>query len=67
MKYSLVGVNGNAYAIMGYVGNCMKQEGKTTEEINTYYETAKQGDYNNLLCVSMGEIEILNNITKEGE
>lgn len=65
MKYSLIGVNGNAFAIMGYVRNCMQKEGKTEEEKKAYIDTARSGDYNNLLAVSLGMIDELNEKREE--
>ena len=60
MKYCLVGVDGNAYAVMGYVKNAMKEQGFTEEEIKEYLESAKSSDYNNLLCVSMDYVDKCN-------
>lgn len=60
MKYSLVGVDGNAYAVMGYVRNAMKKEHCSSEEIEKYTNDAKSGDYNHLLVVSLEMIEMLN-------
>ena len=34
--YSLVGVDGNVFAIMGYVGRDMKECGKAADEVNEY-------------------------------
>ena len=59
-KYSLIGCDGNAYAVMGYVTNCMKKEGKTREEIKAYQEQAMSGDYDNLLAVSCEILDELN-------
>lgn len=59
-KYTLIGVDGNAFCIMGYVANAMKQEGKTIKEINDYYDDAKSSDYNHLLSVSIAMIDELN-------
>ena len=59
-KYNLIGIDGNAFSVMGYVQNAMKHEGKTNEEIKTYLTEAKSGDYENLLCVSFDMIEKLN-------
>lgn len=33
-KYTLVGVDGNAYYVMGFVAKCMRQEHRTLEEIS---------------------------------
>lgn len=60
MKYSLVGIDGNAFSIMGYVRKAMRKEGKSSEEIEKYTEDAKSSDYNHLLVVSMEMVESLN-------
>ena len=59
-KYNLIGIDGNAYSIMGYVKNAMKKEGMSSEEINDYTEDATSGDYNHLLSTSVAMIEMLN-------
>jgi hypothetical protein len=61
-KYSLVGVDGNAFCVMGYVANAMKKEGKSEEEIDEYYENAKAKNYNHLLRVSLLKIDELNEL-----
>lgn len=58
--YDLVGVNGNAYSIMGYVATAMRNEGKSEEEINSYYKEATSKDYQHLLYVSIKIIDELN-------
>ncbi len=60
MKYSLIGIDGNAFSVMGYVRICKKKENKSQEEIKKYNDKAMLGDYNNLLCVSNGIINELN-------
>ena len=60
MKYNLVGVDGNAFAVMGYVVQCMKKEKMTAEEIKAYRDKAMSDDYNNLLATSFDIIEQLN-------
>lgn len=59
-KYTLVGVNGNAFAIMGYVIKAMKETGKSKEEIDTYQKEAMSSDYDNLISVSVDEIDAIN-------
>lgn len=61
-KYNLVGIDGNAFSVMGYVMNAMKSEGKTREEINKYREDAMSDDYNHLLSVSVEMIDKLSQI-----
>lgn len=58
--YSLIGIDGNAYAVMGYVDKSMRREGKTKEEREKYLEDAKSGDYDHLLAVSIEMVEELN-------
>ena len=50
MKYSLVGVDGNAFAIIGYTANALKEVG-LSDEVSEMYKRATSSDYNNLLCV----------------
>ena len=59
-KYTLVGVDGNAYAIMGYVVSALKREGKTKENIDAYLKDAKSSDYYHLISVSHATLEALN-------
>ena len=61
MKYSLIGIDGNAYSIMGYVRKAMREEGKTAEEMKAYVDKATSGDYTHLLVFSMDVIDELNN------
>ena len=60
-KYNLVGIDGNAYSVMGYVIQAMKREGFSKSEIDDYQADAKSGDYNHLLSVSAEMIEKCNN------
>jgi len=47
----LVGLDGNAFALMGAFSRQAKHEGWTREEIETVLSAAKSGDYNNLIAV----------------
>jgi len=58
--YTLVGVDGNPFVVMGYVIRIMLKEGFTREECDAYTKAAMSGDYNNLLCVSMDYVERCN-------
>ena len=62
-KYTLIGVNGNAFSVMGYVTKAMRNEGLTKEEIAEYQDKAMGGNYSNLLKVSQEVVNKLN----EGE
>lgn len=49
----LVGLDGNAFSIMGRVGTALRKAGVTSDEINDYTTEAMSGDYGNLLRVTM--------------
>lgn len=49
-KYSLVGVDGNAFSVMGYTSKVLKREG-LGNLVDEMHEKATSGDYNNLLAV----------------
>lgn len=51
-EYTLVGVDGNAFSVMGYVTAAMRERKFSKEEIDAYQAEAMSGDYNNLLAVS---------------
>ena len=59
-KYTLEDVDGNAYAIMAYVCNAMRREGKSNEEIDKYLLDAQSGDYRHLIDISVEMCERLN-------
>ena len=59
-KYNLVGIDGNAYSIMGYVIDAMKEEGFSKAERDEYLRDAMSADYNHLLCVSIDYVEQCN-------
>lgn len=59
-KYTLIGVDGNAFSIMGYVARALKREGLEEKE-EQYREEAMKGDYDNLLSVSVNWLDDLNN------
>ena len=58
--YSLIGIDGNAYSIMGYVVRAMDNEDKTEAEVDKFLAEAKSGDYENLVCVALAMINTLN-------
>lgn len=60
--YTLVGVDGNAYAIMGYVRIAMRRAGMSREDIDAYIKDATSSDYNHLLVVSCEIIDKVNEI-----
>lgn len=59
MKYSLIGVDGNAFAVMGYTSRALKQSGHSNL-VDEMREKAMSGDYYNLLAVCQEYIDIAN-------
>lgn len=53
VNVNLVGLDGNAYAIMARVRGALRRAGVSSEEIKDYEAQAKSGDYDNLLAVTM--------------
>ena len=51
-EYTLVGVDGNAFFVMGYVVKSMRRERFSSDEIKSYKDKSMSGDYGNLLQVS---------------
>lgn len=49
VKLNLVGINGDAFAIMGAFQRQAKKENWSQEEIDEVLNEARSGDYNNLL------------------
>lgn len=60
MKYSLVGVDGNAYALMGYTMDAMKKCGFTGVDVDNMLKDAKSSNYNHLICVCADWIDRCN-------
>lgn len=60
--YTLVGINGNAYSIMGYVRDAMDDANMTNDDIDAYVKDATSSDYNHLVAVSCEMIDKVNEI-----
>ena len=58
-RFTLVGVDGNAFAVMGYTARALKKAG-LRDEVNKMYEEAESGDYYNLLAVCSDYVEMAN-------
>ena len=50
VELDLVGVDGNAFAIMGVFRKAARREGWEKEEINAVLDEAMSGDYNHLVA-----------------
>ena len=59
VNLELVGVNGNAFMIMGVFQRQARKEGWTQEEIDSVLEEAKSSDYNHLLATISNHCEII--------
>lgn len=55
---SLVGKDGNAFAVMGAVRKALRKANVPQEEIEAYQKAAMSGDYNNLLRVTMETVNV---------
>lgn len=53
VKLKLVGIDGNAFAIMGAFARQAKREKWTEDEINAVLTEAKKGDYHHLVGTIM--------------
>ena len=51
IKVKLVGLDGNAFSILGRVRIALKNNNVPKEEIDEFYKEATSGDYSNLLGV----------------
>lgn len=49
----LVGIDGNAFNIMGLTMLSLKRAGADKEYVDQYFVDARKGDYDNLLVVTM--------------
>ena len=58
-KYDLVGVDGNAFAIMGYTKEALRREG-LSDLIDEMQTKAMSGSYYNLIAVCMDYVELAN-------
>jgi hypothetical protein len=58
--YDLVGVDGNAFSIMGYVRKAMMECRKPKAEIDAYHKEAMSSDYDSLVYTSFEMVEKLN-------
>ena len=60
VKLNLIGLDGNAFALMGAFQRQARKENWSPEEIKAVLDDAMSGDYDHLLCVlsnhcTMGE------------
>lgn len=65
-KYSLIGQDGNAFFLMGYTANALKQTGHK-DLVSTMHEEATSGDYYHLIGVCQKYIDIANEGLEDDE
>ena len=59
-KYTLVGVDGNAFCIMCYVSSVLKREKCSRDKIDEYIKEATSSNYDHLIQTSMKILGELN-------
>jgi hypothetical protein len=57
VNLTLVGLNGNAFNLMGAFQRQARKEGWSTEEIKQVLDKCMSGDYDELLCTLMDHCE----------
>lgn len=58
-RFTLVGVDGNAFSVMGYTARALRRAG-LRDKVDKMYEEAKSGDYYNLIAVCDGYVQMAN-------
>ena len=59
IEVTLIGEDGNAFAIMGRVQRALKENGVPKEEIEQYLKESQSGDYDNLLVTATRWVTVL--------
>ena len=54
----LTGEDGNAFSIMGRIKQALRRAGADKEYVDEYLSKATAGNYDNLLVVSMGYVDV---------
>lgn len=54
---TLIGVDGNAFAILGYTDRQLMRAGWPREDIKQVMDTAMSGDYDNVIATCMSVLE----------
>ena len=60
VNLDLIGVNGNAFMIMGVFRKQAVREGWSKEEIDAVLKEAKSSDYDHLLATIVNHCEVIN-------
>lgn len=62
--FTLIGVDGNAFSVMGYTAHALKTAG-LRDKVDEMHSKATSSDYNNLLCVCMEYVDMANKALEE--
>lgn len=57
VQMNLVGLDGNAFSLMGAFSSNARRQGWTKEEIDVVISQCMSGDYDNLLCTLVAHTE----------
>ena len=57
VKMTLIGLDGNAFALIGAFSREAKKQGWTKEQVEVVTKKAMNGSYDDLLCTLMDNIE----------
>jgi len=66
-KYTLVGVNSNAFCILGYTQKAMREQGFSKEEIQQMQTNATSGNYYELIAECQEWLDKCNERVEESE
>ena len=58
-RFTLVGVNGNAFSVMGYTARCLKRAG-LGDKVDEMHSKATSGDYYHLIAVCDEYVQMAN-------
>lgn len=58
VSVKLIGTDGNAFAIIGKVRQCLRAAKVPQDEIQKYLDEAMSGDYNHLLSTTMEWVNV---------
>ena len=58
IEVHLVGIDGNAFALIGEVQKSLKEGGVSKEEISEFFDEATSGDYTHLLRICMAWVNV---------
>lgn len=57
VKMTLVGLDGNAFVLLGTFKRAARRQGWSSEEIDMVINKCKEGNYDDLICNLMAHIE----------